>query len=198
VTPLAPQQYTPPPSLTPAQLNAYNPPYIFRTPGSSNNNSAANTPASRNYTLPAQAPRPKIYIGERLPPGYFDAHPNFKLNSDHVITFRSKQYRNGEILYHVLKFDDIDQNQGIIDLITSSPNPKAVAEQYRPYWRGGWERERDRAMLDIVHHKMAQYSEVEAELLGTGNAEIIDADDPANTLGRALMDHRTARMPRRQ
>ncbi|KZP00275.1 hypothetical protein CALVIDRAFT_595650 [Calocera viscosa TUFC12733] len=193
----APASPTP---LNPAQLSRVVPASIFRSPNNSANSSVDTSPAARNYALP-QAP-PRIVLGGRQPPGMpHEAHPNFKLNSNHMISCRGKMYVNIERLYHSRKFGDSPTTpdmEHLIELVAGSADPRGEAEQWRAYWRRDWEYVKDSVMVDALRHKMAQYPEILAELLATGNADIIDAEDPSNTLGRALMGFRAEVAPRRR
>ncbi|KZT60814.1 hypothetical protein CALCODRAFT_480467 [Calocera cornea HHB12733] len=185
--------------LNQVQLQQIVPESMFRTPTSSANTTPATSPAAMRYA-PLPEP-PKIVLGGRQPPGMpSNPHSNLRLNSNHMIACRGRVYFNAERLYHSRKFGESPTTpdmERLIDLVAGSADPQAEAEKWRPYWRRNWEYVKDDVMRDLTGHKMAQYREIEAELVATGNADIIDAEDPANTLGRALMNHRASVSPRR-
>jgi len=177
---------------------------------SQNLKGSSSTPALRNdqgdgSTQPHQssssrANRPRILFYDKHAPHY--GFTNF---SDHPVVFEGKTYPTSEHLFQSFKFQrhrpDLARH-----IRKFSDQPRVAfteARRYQHEIRPDWHHVKIEKMEITAWHKFTQHPDLEAELLATGDAELIE-DSPVdafwgvgpdgkgrNELGKVLMRLRT-------
>lgn len=94
---------------------------------------------------------------------------NFSL---HPVTFQGKVYLTSEHLYQSLKFVDPKTQE----TIRAAANPKMAAHLGRTLlgMRKDWDEEKIAIMEEVLWQKLDSNRELEAKLLSTGEAELIE------------------------
>ncbi|TFK69961.1 DUF1768-domain-containing protein [Pluteus cervinus] len=129
-----------------------------------------------------------------------DPHYGFTNFSAHPVYYRGKKYPTSEHLFQSFKFQDY--RPGLAEHIrTCSERPSvafAEARRFSPEVRPDWKDLNLQKMEETLYLKFTQHLDLKAELLSTGNAELIeDSDKDAfwgvgpdgkgrNELGKAL------------
>ncbi|KAK2460259.1 hypothetical protein APHAL10511_007648 [Amanita phalloides] len=139
--------------------------------------------------------RPKVLFYHKEDPYY--GFTNF---SPHPVIYKGKKYPTSEHLFQSFKFHDY--RPGLAEHIrTCSERPSVAfseARRFQPEVRPNWLDINIQKMEEVLWHKFTQHSDLKAELLSTGNAELIEASDKdafwgwgadrrgRNELGKAL------------
>ncbi|PFH48379.1 hypothetical protein AMATHDRAFT_76771 [Amanita thiersii Skay4041] len=159
-------------------------------------NSSYTPPESPIWRMPATPiERPRILFYHKHDPYY--GFTNF---SAHPVLYRGKKYPTSEHLFQSMKFHD--HKSGLAEHIrTCSERPSVAfseARRFQPEIRSDWLKINIQKMEEVLWLKFTQHSDLKAELLATGNAELIeDSDKDAfwgigadrrgrNELGKAL------------
>ncbi|KAF8991533.1 hypothetical protein BDQ17DRAFT_1254835 [Cyathus striatus] len=139
--------------------------------------------------------RTRILFYEKNMPYY--SFTNF---SPHPVVYQGKKYPTSEHLFQALKF--MKHHGGIAEYIRTHSDllrvALAVAHKSNKYVRGDWIAVRLQMMDEVLWHKFSQHLDLRDELLGTGNADLVE-DSPKdwfwgigkdgkgrNELGKAL------------
>ncbi|KAJ2917349.1 hypothetical protein MD484_g3081, partial [Candolleomyces efflorescens] len=117
-------------------------------------------------------PRRKILFYHKNDPYY--GFTNF---SAHPVIYRGKRYPTSEHLFQSFKFHD--HRPGLAEHIrTCSERPSVAfseARRFQPEVRPDWMQVNIPMMEEALWHKFTQHADLQAELLGTGDAELIEA-----------------------
>lgn len=129
-----------------------------------------------------------------------DPHYGFTNFSAHPITYMGKRYPTSEHLFQSFKFHGHRPNLAE-HIRTCSERPSVAfseARRFQPEVRHDWSRVNIEKMDEVLWHKFTQHLDLKAELLATGDAELVeDSDKDAfwgvgsdrkgrNELGKAL------------
>lgn len=112
----------------------------------------------------------KVYFYDKNKPHY--GFTNF---SNHPITYGGLVYPTSEHLFQSLKF--IPHRADIADRIRNCRNSAdalSEATRYKKHQRSDWFRVNIQMMDEVLLHKFRQHPALKAELLGTGNAELVE------------------------
>ncbi|KAJ6611490.1 hypothetical protein B0H10DRAFT_2056247 [Mycena sp. CBHHK59/15] len=105
-----------------------------------------------------------------------DPHYGFTNFSAHDVIYHGKRYPTSEHLFQAMKF--IDTCPEVAEKIrTVSERPRDAfneAHAYKRYQRADWLKVNIEMMDDVLLHKFTQHQDLKAELLGTGDAELIE------------------------
>lgn len=129
-----------------------------------------------------------------------DPYYGFTNFSSHPVVYKGKRYPTSEHLFQSFKFHD--HRPGLAEHIrTCSERPSVAfseARRFQPEVRPDWLNINVQKMEDVLWHKFTQHADLKAELLSTGNADLIEASDKdgfwgwgpdrrgRNELGKAL------------
>ncbi|KAF8343524.1 hypothetical protein F5887DRAFT_289245 [Amanita rubescens] len=129
-----------------------------------------------------------------------DPYYGFTNFSSHPVVYKGKRYPTSEHLFQSFKFHD--HRPGLAEHIrTCSERPSAAfseARRFQPEVRPDWLNINIQKMEEALWHKFTQHADLKAELLSTGNAELVEASDKdafwgwgadqrgRNELGKAL------------
>ncbi|KAF5342038.1 hypothetical protein D9611_001974 [Ephemerocybe angulata] len=134
-----------------------------------------------------------------------DPYYGFTNFSDHPVMYKGKRYPTSEHLFQSFKFHGHRPNLAE-HIRTCSERPSVAfseARRFQPEVRPDWKQLNVPMMEEALWHKFTQHADLQAELLGTGDAELIeDSDKDAfwgvgvdrrgrNELGKALERLRT-------
>ncbi|KAF8626119.1 hypothetical protein AX17_006614 [Amanita inopinata Kibby_2008] len=147
------------------------------------------------YTPQTPFGRPRVLFYHKHNPHY--GFTNF---SPHPVAYKGKKYPTSEHLFQSFKFHD--HRPGLAEHIrTCSERPSVAfseARRFQPEVRPDWLKINIQKMEEALWHKFTQHPDLKAELLSTGNGELIeDSDKDAfwgwgadrkgrNELGKAL------------
>ncbi|KAM6490595.1 hypothetical protein JOM56_013938 [Amanita muscaria] len=129
-----------------------------------------------------------------------DPYYGFTNFSTHPVVYKGKRYPTSEHLFQSFKFHD--HKPGLAEHIrTCSERPSVAfseARRFQPEVRPDWLQININKMEESLWHKFTQHADLRAELLSTGNAELVEASDKdafwgwgadhhgRNELGKAL------------
>lgn len=169
-----------------------------KSPGLQMTKSTSNIPDSPRRS-PLQA-RPRILFYHKA-----DPHYGFTNFSEHAVIYKGKRYPTSEHLFQSFKFHG--HRPGLAEHIrTCSERPSVAfseARRFQPEVRPDWIHVNIQMMEEALWHKFTQHLDLKAELLATGDAELVeDSDKDAfwgvgadrrgkNELGKALERLRT-------
>ncbi|EGN95184.1 hypothetical protein SERLA73DRAFT_187510 [Serpula lacrymans var. lacrymans S7.3] len=144
-----------------------------------NNNKARKPPSPNNG-------RTRILFYDKGKPHY--GFTNF---SPHPILYKRKRYPTSEHLFQAMKF--IDHRPDIAERIrTCSDKPSvafAEAHKFQTSVRPDWMTVNIQKMDEVLWHKFTQHASLKAELLATGNAELVE-DSNKDSFWGVGADHR--------
>ncbi|TFK36682.1 hypothetical protein BDQ12DRAFT_237196 [Crucibulum laeve] len=164
-----------------SSLRAYNPNNPFDTPS---RGSPRNSPI-----------RPRILFYHK-----HDPHYGFTNFSAHPVIYKGRKYPTSEHLFQSFKFQEHRPNLAE-HIRTCSERPSVAfseARRFQPEVRRDWKQVNIQKMDETLWHKFTQHVDLKAELLATGDAELVeDSDKDAfwgvgadgrgrNELGKAL------------
>jgi diaminohydroxyphosphoribosylaminopyrimidine deaminase/5-amino-6-(5-phosphoribosylamino)uracil reductase len=127
-------------------------------------------------------------------------HYGFTNFSSHPVVYKGKRYPTSEHLFQSFKFQQHRPNLAE-HIRTCSERPSVAfseARRFQPEVRPDWKHVNIEKMEETIFHKFTQHSDLRAELLATGDAELVeDSDKDAfwgigadgkgrNELGKAL------------
>jgi len=111
--------------------------------------------------------------------------------SQHKVLYKKKLYPSVAHLFEALKFmkvrpDLADQIRGY----AGAPNTLAsVAHKWEAHKRRDWNHVMLRKMDEVQYAKFSQHPDLRAELVGTGNAELMNGDEADNFWGVGADGH---------
>lgn len=132
----------------------------------------ATKPAKQN------APGAKAGVGGANKVFFYDKnkpHYGFTNFSNHPVIYGGLAYPTSEHLFQSLKF--IPHRADISDLIRNcktSADALSEATRHKKHQRADWFRVNIQMMDEVLLHKFRQHPALKAELLGTGNAELVE------------------------
>jgi len=120
------------------------------------------------------SPRTRILFYHKGDPYY--GFTNF---SPHPVIYKGKKYPTSEHLFQSFKFQAHRPNLAE-HIRTCSERPSVAfseARRFQPEVRSDWKKVNIEMMDEALFHKFTQHSDLQAELLGTGDAELIEDSD---------------------
>jgi len=157
------------------------------------------TSGSPRWGSPRSAIRPRILFYHK-----HDPHYGFTNFSPHPVVYKGKKYPTSEHLFQSFKFEHRPNLAEHIRTCSERPSVAfSEARRFDPEVRPDWKHVNIQKMDEALAHKFAQHSDLRAELLDTGDAELVeDSDKDAfwgigadgrgrNELGKALERLRT-------
>jgi len=176
----------------------------FVRSGSSRSRRSEFVPSPNSGTHPSDFPRrgsPRTLVRPRILFYHkHDPHYGFTNFSDHPVSYKDKKYPTSEHLFQSFKFQDHRPNLAE-HIRTCSERPSVAfseARRFQPEVRRDWKQVNISKMDETLLHKFTQHDDLKAELLATGDAELVeDSDKDAfwgvgpdgrgrNELGKAL------------
>ncbi|XP_006459620.1 hypothetical protein AGABI2DRAFT_191527 [Agaricus bisporus var. bisporus H97] len=140
---------------------------------------ASLAPPSRRSNPPSpnrspRGPRPKILFYHK-----HDPHYGFTNFSPHSVTYNGKVYPTSEHLFQSFKFqghhDDLAEH---IRLFSQYPSAAfSEARRFQEHVRPDWKKVNISRMDEVLYHKFTQHNDLRAELLATGDAELVEDSD---------------------
>ncbi|EAU83115.2 hypothetical protein CC1G_11641 [Coprinopsis cinerea okayama7 len=115
--------------------------------------------------------RPKILFYHK-----HDPHYGFTNFSAHPVMYKGKRYPTSEHLFQSFKFQGHRPNLAE-HIRTCSERPSVAfseARRFQPEVRHDWKRVNIEKMEETLWHKFTQHEDLKAELLATGDAELIE------------------------
>ncbi|KAJ7069051.1 hypothetical protein B0H15DRAFT_793826 [Mycena belliarum] len=124
----------------------------------------------RAAVTPASARGPILFYDRNEP---YYGFTNF---SAHPVRYNGKEYPTSEHLFQAMKF--LDTRPDIAEKIrTTSRSPRdafELAHVYKAHEHPAWLKMNIEKMEIVVWHKFTQHESLKRELLGTGDAELIE------------------------
>jgi diaminohydroxyphosphoribosylaminopyrimidine deaminase/5-amino-6-(5-phosphoribosylamino)uracil reductase len=114
-------------------------------------------------------------------PFYHKHHPYYGFTnfSPHPVIYKGKKYPTSEHLFQSFKFQAHRPNLAE-HIRTCSERPSVAfseARRFQPEVRSDWKKVNIEMMDEALFHKFTQHADLQAELLGTGDAELIEDSD---------------------
>lgn len=161
----------------------------------SNSNTPPGSPPPQRLSPQVSTTRPRILFYNKS-----DPHYGFTNFSAHSVVYKGKRYPTSEHLFQSFKFQKHRPNLAE-HIRTCSERPSVAfseARRFQPEVRTDWKQVNIEKMDEALWCKFTQHSDLKAELLSTGDAELVeDSDKDAfwgvgadrrgrNELGKAL------------
>jgi len=108
-----------------------------------------------------------------------DPYYGFTNFSPHPVIYKGKQYPTSEHLFQAFKFQNHHPNLAE-HIRTCSERPSVAlseAHRFQPEVRSDWKQVNIEKMDETLFYKFTQHPNLRAELLGTGDAELIENSD---------------------
>lgn len=108
-----------------------------------------------------------------------DPYYGFTNFSPHPVIYKGKKYPTSEHLFQSFKFQAHRPNLAE-HIRTCSERPSVAfseARRFQPEARADWKKVNIEKMEETLFHKFTQHSDLQAELLATGDAELIEDSD---------------------
>lgn len=108
-----------------------------------------------------------------------DPYYGFTNFSPHPVIYKGKKYPTSEHLFQSFKFQNHRPNLAE-HIRTCSERPSVAfseARRFQPEARPDWKQVNIEKMDETLFHKFTQHADLQAELLGTGDAELIEDSD---------------------
>ncbi|KAF8910520.1 hypothetical protein CPB84DRAFT_1672821 [Gymnopilus junonius] len=147
--------------------------YQPRRPGVKKTSPALSTPEGHRRVSPIKATpsRPRILFYHKHNPYY--GFTNF---SPHPVIYNGKKYPTSEHLFQSFKFQGHRPNLAE-HIRTCSERPSVAfseARRFQPEVRPDWKQINVEKMDEALFYKFTQHADLQAELLGTGDAELVE------------------------
>ncbi|KIJ98117.1 hypothetical protein K443DRAFT_104412 [Laccaria amethystina LaAM-08-1] len=161
----------------------------------SNSNTPPGSPPPQRLSPQVSTTRPRILFYNKC-----DPHYGFTNFSAHSVVYKGKRYPTSEHLFQSFKFQKHRPNLAE-HIRTCSERPSVAfseARRFQPEVRIDWKQVNIEKMDEALWYKFTQHPDLKAELLSTGDAELVeDSDKDAfwgvgadrrgrNELGKAL------------
>ncbi|KAF8150098.1 hypothetical protein B0H34DRAFT_666421 [Crassisporium funariophilum] len=128
-------------------------------------------PASPEPIRRGSPTRPRILFYHK-----HDPHYGFTNFSAHPVIYKGKKYPTSEHLFQSFKFQKHKPNLAE-HIRTCSERPSVAfseARRFQPEVRSDWKKVNIEKMDETLFHKFTQHGDLQAELLATGDAELVE------------------------
>ena len=115
-------------------------------------------------------PKPPEVIHFYSTSGEYGCFSNF---SRHAITLQGKRWPTSEHYFQAQKFVGTEHADAVRKAKTPGESARMGRDRKRPL-RRDWESVKDAVMLDAVRAKFTQHDDLQATLLGTGDAKLVE------------------------
>ncbi|PPQ92579.1 hypothetical protein CVT25_007271 [Psilocybe cyanescens] len=152
--------------------------YRSRRPGVKSANASLCPPPPdnprRSSPVKASSSRSRILFYHK-----YDPHYGFTNFSPHPVIYNGKKYPTSEHLFQSFKFQQHRPNLAE-HIRTCSERPSVAfseARRFQPEIRPDWKQVNIEKMDETLFHKFTQHADLQAELLATGDAELVEDSD---------------------